>query len=205
MRPSAAVHDAAAALLEYPTDGHGDAVRRCVEVIGAEVPGAAGRLDGFARSAAASDLSDAEELYVRTFDVNAERALETGWQVFGEQYARGAFLARLRGLLAEHGVAETTELPDHLTQVLRLLGRAREADACAIISRVVRPAVRRVRADLGDDHGYAAVLDAVAEIVELHGAAASEPPAPKGSGLGTRHDAGFDGPGGGVGDRRAVR
>lgn len=180
MRPSAAVHDAVASLFEYPQEGHAAAVCEQVAAVAAEVPAAGALLAPFARDAAAQDLAEREELFVRTFDVNVERALEVGWQVFGEQYARGAFLAKLRGMLAEYGVAETTELPDHLTQVLRLLGRVPEPDAHFIIARAVRPAMRRIRADLGDGHAYSAVLDAAAEVVALHAAPEIAEPGPRG-------------------------
>lgn len=199
MRPSAAVHDAVAALLEYPRDGHAAAVRAHVAVLAAEVPAAGALLAAFARDAAEQDIAAREELFVRTFDVNAERALEVGWQVFGEQYARGAFLAKLRGMLAENGVPETSELPDHITQVLRILGRVPETDAHFLIARAVRPAMRRIRADLGDAHAYSAVLDAAAEVVALHGAPEIAEAGPRGDMGGTWHN------GSPAGSRGAVR
>ncbi len=199
MRPSAAVHDAVAALLEYPREDHAALLREQAATIAAGAPDAATHVERYAAEAASQDLTEREELFVRTFDVNAERALEVGWQVFGEQYARGVFLAKLRGMLAEHGVAETTELPDHLTQVLRLLGRVPQEDAHFLIARAVRPAVRRIRADLGDDHAYAAVLDAVAAVVALHGAPEFAETGPAADVRGTWHN------GAPVGSGRAVR
>lgn len=166
MRPSAAVHDALAELLEYPRDGHGERVRELAARIDAELPGAADRLVLLA-GVADQGLGAAEEAFVRTFDVSAERALEVGWQVFGEQYARGAFLVRLRERMRETGVAETTELPDHLTQVLRLLGRVSAEEAALLVSMTVTPALDRVRKDLGEGNPYAGLLDVVAQALEV--------------------------------------
>ena len=67
------------------------------------------------------DLHELEETYARTFDINPACALEVGWHLFGEEYARGLFLVRLRGEMREHGVEESSELPDHITHVLALI------------------------------------------------------------------------------------
>lgn len=162
MRDRAAVHDALAALFEYPRAGHAERVRGLAETVAAGLPQCAPVLEPLARFAAESSLGACEELYVRTFDANAERALEVGWQVFGEQYERGAFLVDLRGRMRAAGIAETTELPDHLTQVLRLLARIDEADARALADRVVAPSLKRVRENLDEGNPFAGALDAVA-------------------------------------------
>ena len=67
------------------------------------------------------DPAGLEELYTRTFDINPVCSLETGWHLFGEDYNRGAFLVRMRGLLRQHGIEEGAELTDHLESALRVL------------------------------------------------------------------------------------
>jgi len=175
MRPSAAVHDALAELLEYPRDGHAARARSLADFVGRELPGARADLDAYVVYGEAHDLGECEELYVRTFDGNAERALEVGWQVFGEQYARGAFLVRLREEMRAAGVPETAELPDHLPQVLRLLGRIAPEKARALVESAVVPSLRRVRDDLGESHPFSGVLSAVATAVAAHAAAEAPP------------------------------
>ena len=165
----ALVFDALAELFEYPRDGHAARMRELVGRIAAAAPETAADLEPLARFAAESSLGESEELYVRTFDANAERALEVGWQVFGEQYERGAFLVDLRGRMRALGVAETTELPDHLTQVLRLLGRMDEADARTLVDRAVERSLARVRASLDDDNPYRGAIDAVTKALEQAG------------------------------------
>ena len=162
MRASPALHDALAELFEYPKDGHAARTRDLVARIAAESPEAAADVEPLARFAADKSLGECEELYVHTFDANAERALEVGWQVFGEQYERGAFLVDLRGRMRALGVAETTELPDHLTQVLRLLGRMDEDDARTLVARAVAPSLKRVREHVAADCPYGGAIDAVA-------------------------------------------
>ena len=89
-------------------------------------------------------VEDMEELYTRTFDINPVSNLEVGWHLYGEQYERGAFLVNMRGMLRSHGVAESAELPDHLTHVLRLLGRMSENEAHEFSGRYVLPAVNKM-------------------------------------------------------------
>jgi nitrate reductase delta subunit len=153
--------DAHAELLEYPREGHAASVRRLTDRVVADLPEARADLELIARFAESATLGEAEELYVRTFDANAERALEVGWQVFGEQYERGAFLVDLRGRMRDLGVAETTELPDHLTQVLRLVARMTPDDARTLADRAVLRSLERVRGHLGEDDPYRGVIDAV--------------------------------------------
>jgi nitrate reductase molybdenum cofactor assembly chaperone len=168
VRPTADLHDALADLLEYPGNGHAARVDRALGAVAAEIPEAAADLEPLARAAREQTLGECEETYVRTFDGNTERALEVGWQVFGEQYARGQFLVRLRVLMRDAGVAESTELPDHLTNVLRLLGRMPEDEARVLIARAVEPSLRRIRKDLEDSNPYAGVLGAVAKAAARH-------------------------------------
>ena len=76
--------------------------------------------------------------------------LEVGWHLYGEDYHRGAFLVRMRGLLREHGVPEETELPDHLTHVLPVLGRLDDARAEALARGYVLPALVKMLDGFGE-------------------------------------------------------
>lgn len=87
-------------------------------------------------------LDTRQEMFVRTFDLNADRALEIGWHLFGEDYKRGEMLAYLRGELRSAGVEQGSELPDHLGTILRLLGRwGSEDDATEFVRLLVMPAL----------------------------------------------------------------
>jgi nitrate reductase assembly molybdenum cofactor insertion protein NarJ len=184
-----AVHDALAALLEYPTGDWAADVRGHVARVRRDCPAAAPALAALEAFATGHDLSAAEEQHVRTFDVNAERALEVGWQVFGEQYARGSFLVKLRQLLRSHELPETTELPDHLTQVLRLLGRMESTLATYLAEAAAWPAVLRLGRELPAESPYGGVVAAVAVLLERHA------PRPSGDPAGHKGPVATDGPG----------
>jgi nitrate reductase delta subunit len=169
VRADASVHDALAELFEYPREGHAARTRRIVDDVTGAMPELRDDLAPLAQFAEANALGDCEELYVRTFDANAERALEVGWQVFGEQYERGAFLVDLRGHMRALGVAETTELPDHLTQVLRLVGRMDDAEARTLVDRAVSRSLARVRGAIDAGNPYGGAIDAVTKALASSG------------------------------------
>jgi nitrate reductase delta subunit len=103
--------------------------------------------------------TELEELYTRTFDINPVCSLETGWHLFGEDYNRGAFLVRMRGLLRQHGVEEGAELPDHLESALRVLRTMEEKDAADLAREFILPAVMKMRVPFkSGDNPYGAVL-----------------------------------------------
>ena len=80
-------------------------------------------------------------------------------------------LVRLRDLLRKHGVAEGTELPDHLTHVLPLLGRAPEGLASALAPGPVAQAVEKMHAGLESAASpWTGVLEATRALLRMHGA-----------------------------------
>jgi len=93
------------------------------------------------------DPEGMEELFTRTFDLNPVATLEIGWHLWGEQYERGRFLADLRELQDQLGVAMTNELPDHLTVILPTI--ARMDDPSALIAKIA-PALDKIAAPLNE-------------------------------------------------------
>lgn len=120
-----------ARLFEYPDDSY---LARCREA----------GLDDFAGAIAPLSTGELQEQFIATFDWNPATALEIGWHLYGEQYARGEFLVRMRTELRRSGVAESTELPDHLTHVLQLLGRMDEGPAEEFAREYVAPSVAKL-------------------------------------------------------------
>jgi len=159
--------EALAAVLSYPGDGYRRRAAGCGEVLAGLSDAAAAEMAAFA--AAVSDLEDGElqELYTRTFDLDPAACLDLGWHLYGEAYERGRFLVRIRGLLREHGVRESGELPDHLTHVLPLLGRMDPEAASGLAREAVIPALAAMSGALEKaDNPYRHVLAAVRSLVE---------------------------------------
>jgi nitrate reductase assembly molybdenum cofactor insertion protein NarJ len=84
-----------------------------------------------------------QELYTTTFDLNPVASLEVGWHLWGEQYERGRFLAELRGKQTSMGIDADTELPDHLTVLLRMFTHAANEELAVKVDRQDAQAARR--------------------------------------------------------------
>lgn len=159
--------EALAFLLEYP----GPDFKSRLD----EVQNDLGDLDGtvleearrFLEFAASSAPTDLEELYTRTFDINPVCCQEVGWQIFGEAYDRGGFLVKISAALRYHDIEPTTELGDHLTQMLRLLAHSDPPRARALGRGFLLPAVEKMLGGFADsDSPYAGVLSAVNRAIE---------------------------------------
>jgi len=160
--------EAVAALYGYPKADRGDVARTALAAIEPANADAAEMLQPLVAFLTTSPLAECEELYVRTFELNPVCALEIGWQLYGEQYARGAFLVRARELMREVGLEENTELPDHLPNILRVLARLRAPSVTKLASKFTAPSVRGMVDKLADrpDNPYRGLLAATTKLIE---------------------------------------
>ena len=78
----------------------------------------------FVSKIALLSLGDWEELSTRTLDLSPAAAPYIGFQVWGESYQRGAFMAILNRAMSVLDVDPEGELPDHIVPVLRYLDAA---------------------------------------------------------------------------------
>ena len=124
-------YDLLARLFEYPDESYAAHCR------------AAG-LEEFASEMGKLSTSQVQEQFIATFDWNPATSLDLGWHLYGEQYARGEFLVRVREELRRHGIPESSELPDHLTHVLPLLARMDSSEAERFAREFVAPAVAKL-------------------------------------------------------------
>ena len=153
-------YDALATLLTYPGEDYGEQVALCISALppvpGAEVVRFAADIDGFS-------TDQLQELFTQTIDRNPLCSLELGWHLFGENYERGLLLVRMREELRRAGIEEGTELPDHLTHALRLLGRMEHERAADFAAAILLPALMKMLVAVRDKNTpYEHVLLALA-------------------------------------------
>lgn len=126
----------------YPSPGQLERIEAC---LADQPPGdRRGAVERFLKKMRGLRLSEREELYTRTFDLNPPAAPYVGYQTWGESYQRGIFLSDMNRALMDAGVETEGELPDHLVPVLRYLGRA--ADPLPGLVEVFLPALERIQA-----------------------------------------------------------
>src|SRR3990170_2406952 len=109
-----------AGLLDFPGPEFATRGRALAEYLHDSHPDAADEVALFVDAIPQRTL-DLQELYTRTFDVQAVTTLGVGYVLFGDDYKRGALLSNLN---REHNDADNDckgELADHLPNVLRLV------------------------------------------------------------------------------------
>ena len=153
-------------LLTYPDEQTVEAAELLYIILQGEVPEAAKCMSRFGAYVEQHALWEVEEAFTGTFDVNPACALEVGWHLFGEEYARGLFLVRMREEMRKYGVEESSELPDHITHVLSVIGAMPDDAAARFVTACVQPAVNKMlQAFEGKDSPYGDVISCLALIL----------------------------------------
>ena len=99
-----------------------------------------------------TSLKEWEEIYTRTFDVQAITTLDLGYVVFGDDYKRGELLVNLGN---EHKAANNdcgTELADHLPNLLRLINKTADSELKHdLIYYIIKPALKKIISEFDKD------------------------------------------------------
>ena len=172
------LYDALARVLTYPDQSYRTHLVACFGALGDQHPEASRWMHQFAQHIAPLSVEELQELFTRTFDLNPVCSLEIGWHLFGENYSRGEFLVEMRQTLRRLGLTESTELPDHLSQVLPTVARLQPRDADRFTTQHLLPALEKMLAGLrGKVCPYEFVLEAIrAVVLSPYGAVVDIPP-----------------------------
>jgi nitrate reductase assembly molybdenum cofactor insertion protein NarJ len=140
-----------AALFDYPGADYAALAERARRDLAAHYPAAAERLATFA-AALPAGVTQLQEIFTRSFDVQAITTLSVGYLVFGDDYKRGELLANLGREHRAAGVDCGRELPDHLPNVLRLLAQWQDEPLrTELVEEILRPALRRMLAEFAPE------------------------------------------------------
>jgi nitrate reductase molybdenum cofactor assembly chaperone NarJ/NarW len=135
------LYELLARTVEYPTVDLCQQTRECVTGLRAQRPRATRAMKHFASFVSATPPAELEELFTATFDLRPVCFPYLGYQLFGETYKRGEFLAALSARYRACGFSAGAELPDHLGAVLRYLAVAHDEE---LVAEGVIPAVRKM-------------------------------------------------------------
>lgn len=108
-------------LFKYPTESMNSQLIQCQIMLNTTYPEEARLIAPFIETLLGMNQYDKEELFIKTFDVQAICYLDLGYIIFGEDYKRGSFLIQMKQEQLRAGVDHSPELPDHLCHVLTLL------------------------------------------------------------------------------------
>jgi nitrate reductase assembly molybdenum cofactor insertion protein NarJ len=119
-----------ARLFDYPRADYSLWVQSAYDLLAGRYVVAAARIAEFAQilptqggPLSQEELDEVQEIFTRSFDVQAITTLGVGYLMFGDDYKRGELLVNLRREQREVGIDCKNEIPDHLPNVLRLLAR----------------------------------------------------------------------------------
>jgi nitrate reductase delta subunit len=156
-----------AELLEYPTLATSLKAGHCCSRLRDFMPEAAGVLEGCYSQMEKQSLQKLEELYTVTFDMQPVCYPYVGYQLFGESYKRGAFMAQLNEAYHAADYSAGQELPDHISIILRFLAldvQDRQGDFCrSLLKEGLIPALEKMLKpfDAQSENPYAGLLTAL--------------------------------------------
>lgn len=144
-----------ARLFDYPRYDYPLWVQAAYDVLAGRYVLAAAEIAAFAQALpteggplSPESLDEVQEVFTRSFDVQAITTLGVGYVMFGDDYKRGEMLVNLSREHATAGVDCGDELPDHLPNVLRLLARWEDRDLAAEFAQeILYPALERMVAE----------------------------------------------------------
>ena len=136
-------YDALARLFDYPREGYAEGVAEVMPRLVELYPTAAEELQVFADRISCLSLDERQELYTRTFDVQAITTLDVGYVLYGDDYKRGEVLSNLNREHNEAGNDCGTELADHLPNLLRLIAILGKTELVVeLVDQILAPALR---------------------------------------------------------------
>jgi nitrate reductase delta subunit len=158
------LYERLAGLLEYPDETWRGGLELCLK--GALAAGLDG-LDEFDRKLDGLSLPELQERYTQTFDLNPVCTLEVGYHLFGENYKRGIFLAKLRETEAPFELGQQRQLPDYLPVLLRLLVRLDDKELrTTLIVQCMLPALEKMIEALAQaENPYGTLLSSIRDLL----------------------------------------
>lgn len=134
-----------AQVFKYPTHDLSAAVVDCGAVIAEHYPDALPLFNAFAEWQANTTEHQVEEVYGKTFHIQAICYLDLGYVLFGEDYKRGEFLVHMKNEQANANNECGDELPDNLVNVLTLLPKIEDPELRNELAvRVLLPSLKKM-------------------------------------------------------------
>jgi len=153
------LYSALANLIEYPRADFLIYVDQCLVLSSGEIQTL---LQAFRRQVGQVGVPRLQELYIDTFDLQAETSPYVGHHLFGEDTRRNLFMAMLRERYRQSGLTDTVELPDHLANVLRFLAlTGADEERAELVHHCLIPALQHLLRALKPDNPYASLSQAL--------------------------------------------
>ncbi len=112
-------------------------------------------------------FSEWQEYYVKTFDVTPQCGLYVSVHLFGEDnYKRAELMTGLKAVYEKQGLCEMTELPDHLSVILKQQDSFNEEEWSEMTAMCLRPVFPKIIELLEKNNNpYSFLLKTIQEVV----------------------------------------
>lgn len=139
-------------ILYYPRATFKKKVMEVQEYLDKAYPNAGQELRPFSDFVNQATQNEIEELYTRSFEVQAITAMDLGYMLFGDDYKRAKLLVSLNREIIDAGIDTQDELADHLPNVLKLLPKMKnEAILQDLIIDVIYPSLEQIMSDFNPE------------------------------------------------------
>jgi nitrate reductase delta subunit len=157
------LYELLANILEYPTLAIHDQSKECVSVLASMDDSVCKQLEKFLTFVEETSLSNLEDFYTHTFDLQAVCNPYAGCHLFGEDPVRGMFMVKLLELYRSCNLNRTDELPDHISVMLRFLSMSKRGEERQeLIDYCLIPSVKNMVKCCGENENpYHGILKAV--------------------------------------------
>lgn len=140
-----------AKVFSYPGDGYLWDVEQCQAMLNERYPDAAKEFLRFSEFLEGHTDAECEEIYTKTFHIQAICYLDLGYVIFGEDYKRGEFLVNMKEEQAKVNNDCGSELPDNLANVLELMARTEDQEFLDELAvQVLLPALKTMIAEFDE-------------------------------------------------------
>lgn len=144
----APIYNSFSKVFSYPGPNYREQVQALFILLEKDYPEAAQSLERFKEFVSVSEHWQLEEVFTKTFHIQAICYLDLGYVIFGEDYKRGEFLVNMKKEQMLSGNDCGDELADNLANVLTLLPKITdEAFRKELVALILMPAFEKMLAE----------------------------------------------------------
>lgn len=112
-------------------------------------------------------LSELEELYTASFDLQPPCPPYIGYHLYGDDYRRAGFLVLLKEMYASYNYhVNNGELPDHLSTVVGFLGYLQGEDREIFIKSYFLPSLNKMKNLLREENPYSNYFNLLLKVLQ---------------------------------------
>lgn len=157
-------------LLDYPSTGLPQKASECAKILYEAYPSAGEVLLDFKGWVGQVSPGRVEEIFTSTFDLQGICCPYVGHYLFGDNYQRSWFMARLSEGYHNKGFSCGNELPDHVAMILRFLALGSEDEFSKVLLKEgLLPSVEKMEQSFAGDsqNPYRQVLRALNLLLQV--------------------------------------